>query len=120
MGLNVSLTVQKWTSYDKGETWTEEYEEVYEGGTTHNLTDMADECDLYESLWRPQEVFRYKAKDIIPKLKMGLMDLKLRPEHFKKFNSPNGWGMYEHFLEFVEKYLKACQEYPEAEIGISR
>jgi len=120
MGLYIELRVQKWTSYNKGETWKEESECIYDGGTTHNLTKMADECDLYKALWRPDESEWDKAKDIIAPLKLGLTDLKLRPEHFKQFNSPNGWGMYEHFLEFVETYLKACEEYPEAIIEISR
>ena len=32
----------------------------------------------------------------------------------------NGWGMYEHFVPFVEKYLEACKEYPDAVIEVSR
>ena len=53
-------------------------------------------------------------------IEKGLADLKARPEHFKTFNSPNGWGMYEHFVPFVEKYLEACKEYPDAIVGVSR
>jgi len=61
-----------------------------------------------------------KAKDIITLLEKGLAKLKAKPEYFEKFNSPNGWGMYEHFIPFVEKYLKACKKYPNAKIYASR
>ena len=37
-------------------------------------------------------------------------------EYFEQFNSDNGWGMYEHFVPFVEKYLNACKENPESYI----
>jgi len=30
--------------------------DYYNGNVTHNLTDMAKEADLYELLWRPEEV----------------------------------------------------------------
>lgn len=45
--------------------------------------------------------------------------MKKEPERFKKFGSPNGWGTYEHFLPWVESYLKACEEYPDATIEVS-
>jgi hypothetical protein len=70
--------------------------------------------------WRPEEIEKSKAKDIIELLEKGLYDLKSRPEYFEQFNSPNGWGMYEHFVPFVEKYLEACKEYPETDIYVSR
>jgi hypothetical protein len=59
-------------------------------------------------------------KKIIELLEKGLADLKERPEYFEQFNSSNGWGMYEHFVPFVEKYLEACKEYPDAIIEVSR
>ena len=49
-----------------------------------------------------------------------LNDLKEGPEYFKTFNSPNGWGMYENFVPFVEKYLEACKDFPDALIEVSR
>lgn len=118
----------------------EESEEVYWANITHNLTKMADESGLYESLWRPYQLHpnysdfgkdydaemafessvKMKAKDIVSNLEKGLFALKSNPEHFKRFNSENGWGLYKHFVPFVEKYLTACKEYPEAEIHCSR
>jgi hypothetical protein len=120
MSLNVYLTRKKWVSYDEGKTHTEEKEEVYSANITHNLGKMAGEAGIYEALWRPEEIGKIKASEIIELLEKGLADLKARPEHFETFNSPNGWGMYEHFVPFVEKYLEACKEYPDAIIKASR
>ena len=140
MSLDVYLTRKKWVSYDAGKTLTEEEEEVYDANITHNLGKMAGEAGIYEALWRPhrlkdgynipereheaewkfEEENKTTAKDIIPLLEKGLADLKARPKHFEKFNSPNGWGIYEHFVPFVENYLEACKEYPDAIISVSR
>jgi len=94
--------------------------EVYESNMTHNLGQMADKAGIYYALWRPEEKGYKKAKDIIKILEKGLKDLKERPEYFKKYNASNGWGMYEHFIPFVEEYLEACKKYPNAEIYVSR
>ena len=124
MSLDVSLVRTKWVSYDEGKTHTKEKEYVYDANITHNLGKMADEAGIYEALWRPEEINEEineeKAEDIIELLEVGLTDLKARPEHFEQFNSPNGWGMYDHFVPFVEKYLNACKEYPKCLIEISR
>ena len=47
-------------------------------------------------------------------------DLKKRPEYYEQFNSSNGWGMYQHFVPFVEKYLNACMEFPDAIVEVDR
>ncbi len=140
MSLDVYLNRKRYLSYDAGKTLTEENETVYDANITHNLGKMADEAGIYEALWRPhrlkegynilesdhqaewkfEEENKTTAKDIIPFLEKGLADLKSRPEHFEKFNSSNGWGTYEHFVPFVEKYLEACKEYPDAIIEVSR
>jgi hypothetical protein len=93
---------------------------LYDANITHNLNKMADAAGIYEALWRPEEIGAKQAKDIIGKLGLGLDLLKKDPEYFQQFNSPNGWGMYEHFVPFVEKYLEACQENPDATIEVSR
>ena len=120
MSLNVYLTRKKWVSYDECKTHTEENEQVYWANITHNLWKMAGEAGIYEALWRPEEIGKTKASEIVELLEKGLADLKARPEHFEKFNSPNGWGMYKYFVPFVEEYLEACKEYPDAIIEVSR
>ncbi len=120
MSLDVYLTHKKSVSYDEGKTYTEDDEQVYWANITHNLNKMAGKAGIYEALWRPEEIGKTKASELVGLLEKGLADLKARPEYFEKFNSPNGWGMYEDFVPFVEKYLEACREYPDTIVGVSR
>lgn len=140
MNLDIYLYREKRTSYDKGKTYTDSLECVYDSNITHNLGLMAQKAGLYEALWRPymlhkewkdnflddeqedmfEEGVTMYAKDIISKIEEGLKDLKRKPEYFEEFNSPNGWSKYEHFIPFVENYLNACKEYPEAIVKVSR
>jgi hypothetical protein len=90
--------------------------EVFRHNITHNLGTMADKAHIYECLWRPKEYGFERADDITLILEKGLNDLKSDPEYFKQFNAPNGWGLYEHFVEFVEEVLEACKKYPSAKI----
>lgn len=93
---------------------------VYSSNITHNLTKMAKEAGIYWHLWHPEDIGITKAHELIEPLTLGLATLKADPERFEKFNSPNGWGMYEHFVPFVEKYLNACIEHPDADVSVSR
>jgi len=87
---------------------------LYTRNITHNLTDMAYAAGIYQALWRGGQY--EKAEDIIQILEDGLHKLKLHPEKYKKYDSPNGWGKYEHFVPFVEDVLNACKKYPLAVI----
>ena len=49
-----------------------------------------------------------------------LLQLMNEPDEFKKYNPPNGWGSYEGLLKFVRDYRNACEDYPDAEIEVSR
>lgn len=142
MSLDVTLYHTRHISYDGGKTFFEEEdrEEFYSANITHNLNTMAEQAGIYEALWRPhrlredcpkhfknhQEEYAFEesvtcyAKDIIPVLEEGLQKLKSDPAHYRKFDSPNGWGLYQNFVPFVEKYLEACKEYPEAKISVNR
>lgn len=94
--------------------------EVYTANITHNLGAMAKEAGIYRALWRPEEINAVFAKDITDALARGLDKLKSDPEKYKTFDAENGWGIYEHFVPFVEGYLQACTENPDAVIEVSR
>lgn len=98
------------------------YEEtqVFDGNYTHNLAGMAKAAGIYEYLWRPEEVDCTKAGDLIVPLRKGLDLLLSDPRRFKEYEPENKWGSYLGFIEFVGKYLHACEENPDAEIGVSR
>ncbi len=81
---------------------------------------MAKQAGVYECLWRPDEHEITKAGQIIPILAEGVRRLEADPEYFKKFDSPNGWGKYVHFVPFCKNYLEACRENPEARVKVSR
>ena len=94
--------------------------QVYDANITHNLGKMAAAAGIYEALWRPEEIGVTKAEQLIPLLREGLEKLKAAPAHYEQFNAANGWGLYEHFVPFVENYLSACIEHPDAEVSVSR
>ena len=93
---------------------------MFSSNITHNLGKMASACGVYYACWRPEEINCKKAKHILPMLKDAIEVLKENPNQYKKFDSPNGWGLYINFLPWLEEYARACEEYPEARIVVSR
>jgi hypothetical protein len=140
MSLDVSLYRNYHVSYDEGKTLEPQRECLYSSNITHNLGKMANEAGIYEALWRPYQLKEgynipegdYQAEyefeennpvrgyEIIPVIEKGLEDMIARPAHYKIFDSPNGWGLYKHFVPFIEKYLEALKEYPESFVECSR
>ena len=121
MGLDVYLekaTATKKECFHCG-SFYKEYEILFEANITHNLGEMASRAGIYEACWRPEEINAKKAKDIIPYLEKGLAALKKDKLYFEKFNAKNGWGIYEHFVPWVERYLEACRTYPNSIIRTS-
>ena len=94
--------------------------ETYTANITHNLNKMAMEAGIYKELWRPEELGYSRAWELINPLSEGLIKLLDDPERYKAFNPINGWGSYEDFVSFVNKYLNACRATPNATIHISR
>lgn len=119
MSLDVYLTLPAKEKCDKC-GHAEDSRCVYDANITHNLNTMAGEAGIYKHLWRPEELGITKAQQLIEPLTKGLELLKSDPERFKKHNAPNGWGKYEHFVPFVENYLIACKENPNADVRVSR
>lgn len=120
--------------------YNKENNSIYDTNITHNLTEMADKAGIYEALWRPHRLKKgynipesdHKAerefednsttyaKEIIPIIQKGLLDLVSRPSYFKEFDSPNGWGIYKHFVPFVSEYLEALKNNPESIVKTDR
>lgn len=94
--------------------------ELYTANITHNLNEMAEAAGIYMPLWRPDEIGITSAKQLIEPLRAGLAKLEADPETYEKYNSPNGWGMYEHFVPFVRNYLEACENSPDATVEADR
>lgn len=94
--------------------------EVFSSNITHNLGLMAEAAGIYQCLWRPEELGIKQAGELVGPLGIGLGKLVANPDHFRKFDSPNGWGTYDNFVRFVTQVLNACIEHPDAEIEVSR
>jgi hypothetical protein len=95
---------------------TPEGEVLFSRNITHNLTKMADAAGIYKVLWRPIENDYKVAGHCILTLREGLLELVCNQTKYEAYNSPNGWGMYEHFVPFVTAVLQACCTYPYADI----
>ena len=115
----MSLDVYLYINVDIGGEEKEQIE-LFSANITHNLGRMADVVGIYKHLWRPEEIGIEQAKDLINALRIGLNRLKEKPKQYKKYDDPNGWGTYSVFVNFVERYLKACKRYPKAMIEVSR
>ena len=93
---------------------------VFEANITHNLTKMAAEAGIYEIVWYPEEAGIKKAGKLIEPLEAAIEVMKEDPERFKAFNHENGWGTYDGFVQWLERYLEACKENPKARISAHR
>ena len=93
---------------------------LFEANITHNLNKMAIQAGIYKHLWRPEEIGITKAKGLIEPLRAGLLLMIANPDHFDKFDDENGWGTYIQFMPWVQKYLIACENNPEATVEVSR
>ena len=93
---------------------------LFEANITHNLNRMAMEAGIYKHLWRPEELDITTAEGLIQPLRDGLLLMIADPERFRAYNPENGWGTYKQFIPWVQKYLVACEEHPEAVVEVSR
>ena len=118
MSLDVHLNRRNKIECECGRTHYYESEQVYWANITHNLTAMADAAGIYKELWRPDEIGIEVARQLIKPLSTGLDRLKADPEKYEAFNASNGWGLYKDFVLFVEKYLAACIETPDAAVSV--
>src|SRR3989304_1183656 len=112
MSLNVYLFITK--PYCECCKREEEKSMVFHANITSNLWEVAENVGIYKCVWKPREIGIIKAGDLISPLSDGLEKLKSNPEYYKKFNSTNGWGLYENFVPWIERYLQACIDYPDA------
>lgn len=122
-GQNRELTRAEWDEkFPDREPIIANYEKdyIYSANITHNLAKMAGHAGLHLPLWRPEEIGIEYAYQLIAPLRAGLDALRRDPEFMKRSNPENGWGNYDNLVEFTERYLKACEDYPDAKVSVSR
>lgn len=113
MGLSVYLTSKPCPLCGKAD-------DGFSANITHNLGAMAREARIYRQLWRPEEVGITTARQLIAPLKRAIKAMKAEPERFRKHDASNGWGVYDDFLPWLERYLEACKAMPEATVTVDR
>lgn len=92
---------------------------LFEANITHNLGSMADAAGIYGVVWEPGENGIKTAHDLIEPLTRGIDTMKADPDRFKAFDAANGWGTYNSFVPWLERYLEACTQHPNAEVSAS-
>lgn len=93
---------------------------LFDYNITHNLQTMAEAAGLYEALWRPEDIGAKTAIDLVEALKIGLNNLQMNYSKLSLLNPSNRWGNIDGLVQFVMKYLDACEQNPDAIIVISR
>ena len=93
--------------------------ELFWAKIAHNLGTMAEVAGFYRACWCPEEINITTARELAPHLRDGLIKLVENPKKYEQYNSPNGWGMYEHFVPWVFEYWRACCANPDALVRVS-
>jgi hypothetical protein len=91
--------------------------ERFDANITHNLVPMWREAGCADALY---ENDGKTAGGILPALEAAVVAMRSDPARFMKHDSPNGWGLYEHALPWLEKLTNACRLHPDFIVRVSR
>ena len=80
---------------------------------TSNLAQMWDKAGA-----RLRDFDGCTGLEVLPKLQAALDYLRSDPEDFRPLEPSNGWGSYEHCVEYLERILAACCRDPEATLRV--
>jgi len=65
-----------------------------------------------------------KGSEVLPVLERALVDMRARPDHYRKLDSPNGWGTFDSDIPevsvpaCVERFAEACRRMPDALVKV--
>lgn len=124
-GRTLQITRDQWDFLNPGREpavveMSEETDTLFHANITHNLGKMAEVAGIYQTLWRPDEIGITQAAQLVSPLAAGLGKLISDPEGYRRLNPSNGWGNYEGLLDFVSRYLAACEQWGTAKVRVSR
>jgi hypothetical protein len=91
--------------------------EVVSKNITHNLTGMWHEAGVYDALYNSEGK---TAAEVLPVLEEGLKKMMAGPEHYKQFDSPNGWGTYKHAVPWLAELIIEFKQYPQGVIRVDK
>lgn len=100
--------------------------EYFHINITHNLTEMADQCEvtgscdynlnkensfitLYDLLWHPKDNLNIEVPtlDYFNDVVACYRKLLENPDFFKQYNPANGWGSYEGLVKKTKEFIAA-------------
>lgn len=125
-GRILAITREEWHRRypDRGEPMTVPPDDgpapFFTANITHNLAHLAREAGIYEIVWRSPENGITRAEHLLGPLSAGLARLKADEGYFRALSIPNGWGSFDAFITFLEEYLAACRDAPEARVDVWR
>lgn len=73
---------------------------------TYNLRDMFVAC----MDWDYSQGEYYKCEEVLQKVERGIRELSTKPNEYKKYNPPNGWGSRKTAIEALESLRKCIYE----------
>ena len=89
---------------------------VFDRNITYNLRPMLVAAGLADSLHTLEGMSGKEAQDLL----YGVWrELRTRPEHYRSFDSPNGWGLRKNLLPWVRSLYLAVRTHPRGVIHIS-
>lgn len=123
-GATRAIPLAEWAQRFPGRTpllsWVEAPDEAWHGNLTHNLAPMARACGLYVCCWEPETHGIATAAQLQAPLQQGLARLRRERAALVLLQPVNGWGTYDDLVAFVEEYLRACEQWPEASVRVER
>lgn len=114
MSLDVYLYTRQCDHCGRGET------QEYSANITHNLGDVADAVGIYLALWRPDECGIDYAWQLVEPIRRGIAALESDPDKFRALEPANGWGTCAQFLDWLRRYLAACERFPDSRVEVCR
>lgn len=78
------MSLDIWLRFENEET------ELFSANITHNLGAMAEEADIYQFLWRPEENNIKYARQLLSPIAMVIFSMEDDPERYKKHDANNG------------------------------
>lgn len=81
---------------------------------------MAEQGGFYGYVWRPEEMGVTKASQMAVHLRRAIAWMESHRGDAPMFSGMGGPGSHAELLQSLREYLAACEEFPDADIEVSR
>lgn len=95
------------------------HQRVFSLCISSRLADIAKSAGIYAYLWNPESFGMSKARDMIDPLYNGIEWLDIHQDAAYKA-AKSCWGSPAVLKKILRAYIAACEEYPDADIEVSR